>query len=98
MNSSASTSHVTGATLRADAACYVQRQADKELLAGLLAGEFCYMLSARPMTDPCFPLNRSLREGRFSSKRKPFMRQARGSNGSPSGAKHNRGTLARLCA
>jgi hypothetical protein len=38
--------YVTGGTLRPDAPCYVERQADRELYEGLLAGEFCYMLTA----------------------------------------------------
>src|SRR5882762_5997036 len=41
--------YVTGGTLRQDAACYVERQADKDLLDGLLQGEFCYVLTSRQM-------------------------------------------------
>ncbi len=41
--------YVTGGTLRQDAACYVERQADKDLLQGLLEGEFCYVLTSRQM-------------------------------------------------
>src|SRR5580765_5059417 len=41
--------YVTGGTLRQDAACYVERQADKDLLDGLLKGEFCYVLTSRQM-------------------------------------------------
>ncbi len=41
--------YVTGGTLRHDAACYVERQADKDLLDGLLKGEFCYVLTSRQM-------------------------------------------------
>src|SRR5438552_1340559 len=41
--------YVTGATLRQDAACYVERQADRDLLEGLLKGEFCYVLTSRQM-------------------------------------------------
>ena len=44
-----STFYVTGGTLRQDAACYVERQADKDLLDGLLKGEFCYVLTSRQM-------------------------------------------------
>ena len=40
---------VTGGTLRADAPSYVERAADHELLAGLLAGDFCYVLTSRQM-------------------------------------------------
>ncbi len=41
--------YVTGGTLRHDAACYVERQADKDLLDGLRKGEFCYVLTSRQM-------------------------------------------------
>src|SRR5882762_7943945 len=41
--------YVTGGTLRHDAPCYVERQADKDLLDGLLHGEFCYVLTSRQM-------------------------------------------------
>ena len=44
-----STFYVTGGMLRQDAACYVERQADKDLLDGLLKGEFCYVLMSRQM-------------------------------------------------
>src|SRR2546430_13914263 len=49
MSASESTFYVTGGTLRQDAGCYVERQADKELLDGLLKGEFCYVLTSRQM-------------------------------------------------
>jgi hypothetical protein len=40
---------VSGGTLRADAPSYVERQADADLLRGLLEGEFCYVLTSRQM-------------------------------------------------
>src|SRR5271169_5872914 len=40
---------ISGGTLRADAPCYVERQADRDLLHGLLGGEFCYVLTSRQM-------------------------------------------------
>ena len=41
--------YVTGGTLPTDASSYVVRQADTDLLDGLLAGEFCYVLNTRQM-------------------------------------------------
>ena len=41
--------YITGGTLRADAPSYVERPADLDLVAGLLAGEFCYVLTSRQM-------------------------------------------------
>jgi hypothetical protein len=49
MRSSAATFFVTGGTLRADAASYVERQADTDLVRWLASGEFCYLLTARQM-------------------------------------------------
>jgi CheY-like chemotaxis protein len=39
----------TGGTLRPDAPSYVERRADRELLAALRQGEFCYVLTSRQM-------------------------------------------------
>ncbi len=41
--------YVTGGTLDRDAACYVVRQADRQLYDGLRRGQFCYVLTARQM-------------------------------------------------
>ena len=39
--------YVTGGTLPSDAPCYVERQADRELLDALLDAQFCYVLDTR---------------------------------------------------
>ena len=49
MSDSPTSMFVTGGTLRPDAPCYVARAADRQLLEGLLAGEFCYVLTSRQM-------------------------------------------------
>jgi len=41
--------YIAGGTLRPDAASYVERSADRELLKQLSRGEFCYVLTARQM-------------------------------------------------
>jgi hypothetical protein len=49
MNVSDIAFYVIGGTLRADAPCYVERQADRDLWASLLKGEFCYVLTSRQL-------------------------------------------------
>jgi WD40 repeat protein len=41
--------YVTGGSLQSNAPSYVEREADRQLLKGLLEGEFCYVLTARQM-------------------------------------------------
>src|SRR5262245_21680542 len=49
MTAAAASFYVTGGTLRQDAPSYVERQADRDLLAALRAGEYCYVLNSRQM-------------------------------------------------
>jgi hypothetical protein len=49
MNPEPNAFFVTGGTLRSDAPSYVERQADRDLVRHLAAGEFCYLLTARQM-------------------------------------------------
>jgi WD40 repeat protein len=49
MNTAPANFYVTGGTLHLDAPSYVERKADQDLLEGLLAGEFCYILTSRQM-------------------------------------------------
>ncbi|HMY74209.1 MAG TPA: AAA-like domain-containing protein, partial [Blastocatellia bacterium] len=41
--------YITGGTLRRDAECYVEREADGELHEKLKQGQFCYVLTSRQM-------------------------------------------------
>ena len=41
--------YIAGGTLRPDVPSCVERQADSDLYAGLLQGEFCYVLTSRQM-------------------------------------------------
>ncbi len=41
--------YITGGTLPRDAPSYVVRRSDEELLDGLRAGQFCYVLTLRQM-------------------------------------------------
>jgi outer membrane lipoprotein-sorting protein len=49
MTTSQTSFYVVGGTLHADAPSYVEREADTDLLAGLLSSEFCYVLTSRQM-------------------------------------------------
>src|SRR5439155_22433788 len=49
MTAAAASFYITGGTLPPDALSYVERQADRDLLAALRQGEYCYVLNSRQM-------------------------------------------------
>ena len=49
MNPAQPSFYITGGTLTLEADSYLERAADKELLAALRAGEYCFVLNARQM-------------------------------------------------
>jgi tetratricopeptide (TPR) repeat protein len=53
--------YVTGGTLRPDAPCYVERQADRRLHEELERGEFCYVLTSRQMGKSSLMVRTALR-------------------------------------
>ncbi len=52
---------VAGGTLRPDSPSYVNRPADEELFSRVLAGEFCYVLSARQMGKSSLMIRTAIR-------------------------------------
>ncbi len=52
---------MSGGTLRADARCYVHREADEVLFRSLCAGEYCYVLTSRQMGKSSLMVRTALR-------------------------------------
>jgi WD40 repeat protein len=53
--------YITGGTLPRDAACYILRKADLQLLEGLRDGQFCYVLTSRQMGKSSLMVRTALR-------------------------------------
>lgn len=53
--------YVVGGTMRPDARSYVHRDADEELFQGLMANEFCHVLTARQMGKSSLMLRTAMR-------------------------------------
>src|SRR5947209_6752682 len=61
MSVTESSFYIAGGTMRSDAPSYVERQADRELYAGLQQGEFCYVLTSRQMGKSSLMIRTALR-------------------------------------